>query len=110
MGKHKRTDTDWLSALTVMGRILILVPVVVGLIVFVSSFFREHEIAMESSIEGPSTVFIEENIAVGTLTSGAPMIFLCGVGILVYVAVKRFQQGLRGEGEVRPGREREIRE
>ena len=91
---------DWLSALTIMGRILIFVPVIISFFVFISSFFGQNVIAIESAIEGPSTVILQRNIALETLTGGTSMIFLCGVTILVYVAIKRFRQGVHGELDI----------
>jgi hypothetical protein len=68
-----------LSALTIMGRILIFVPLVVTFIAILLGLFGT------SSINGES-VF-----------AGSTMIFFCGAATLIYVAVKRFWQGLRGE-------------
>ncbi len=79
MKEHKQGVGDWLSALTIMGRILIFVPIIVSLIAFLLSLFGTNPVNDES-------VF-----------AGSTMIFLCGVATLIYVAVKRFRQGLRGE-------------
>ncbi len=79
MKKHKRSSEDWLSALTVMGRILIFVPFILGLIVLLFSVFGYNPIGLD------------------TLSAGASMVFLCGTVTLVYVAVKRFREGLHGD-------------
>ena len=78
MKKHKSTG-DWLSALTIMGRILISVPIIIGLVAILLSLFGVNPVDEES------------------LFAGSTMIFLCGVATLIYVAIKRFRQGLRGE-------------
>ena len=79
MQKHKQDTSDYLSALTIMGRILIFVPIIVGL---------------TSSLLGLFGVNPVDNDIV---FSGSTMLFLCGVAALVYVAIKRFRQGLHGE-------------
>jgi hypothetical protein len=56
---------------------------------------------VESSIEGPSTVFVENNKALEIVTQAAFVTGLCGIATLVYVAIKRFRQGFRGEGMAR---------
>ena len=99
MKKNKQANGDWLTTLTIMGRILVFVPIIVGLIVFISSFFWQNEIAEESIIEGSTIAIIHNNVALQTLTGGAFMIFLCGLATLVYVAIKRFRQGLHGDLE-----------
>ena len=83
----RRRSGDWLDALTVMGRILILTPVALSLFALLYA------------------VVVGENL-VGTLGSDAGgsayavgLIFLCGVIALTYAAIKRFRQGLRGERE-----------
>jgi len=86
MREHKQTTGDWLSALTIMGRILILVPIVASLLGFILS----NDGGLEAS-SGDAYVM--------------GMIFLCGVVTLVYVAIKRFQEGLRGEAEVKEDKE-----
>ena len=79
MRKRKQNSGDWLSALTVIGRILIFVPIIVGLIIFLCSLYG-------TNFNAPETLF-----------AGSSMIFLCGLVTLVYVAVKRFREGLRGD-------------
>ena len=80
MKKHKQNDGDWLSALTIMGRILIFVPMGASLLGFILS----SNGGLEAS---PGDAYV------------MGMIFLCGVVTLVYVAVKRFRAGLRGDVE-----------
>ncbi len=80
MNKHKQSSGDWLSALTIMGRILIFVPIGASLLGFILS--------NNGGLEASSGV---------AYVMG--MIFLCGVVTLVYVAIKRFREGLRGEVE-----------
>jgi hypothetical protein len=92
MDKH--SSGDWLSALTIVGRILVFTPILVGLLF---SIFNFNSKTFETSIEGPSTVVIHTNTAVNTMTSGASMILFCGLVMLIYVAIKRFQQGYHGE-------------
>lgn len=83
MKKHRGSTGDWLSALTIMGRILIFVPIIVGFIAWLLSLFGANPVSDES------------------IFAGGTMLFLCGVATPVYVAVKRFRQGLRGEVETR---------
>ncbi len=119
MKEHKRDTSDWLSALTIMGRIMLLVPIIIAIIVFISSIFWQSEIVTEPPVlgeapatslqnettnensgEGPTTITIlQRNRVAETLTPGGVMIFLCGAATLIYVAVKRFRRGLRGEDE-----------
>lgn len=83
MKKKKQNAGDWLSALTIMGRILIFVPIVVNLVVLLYSVLSENGgIDLEAS---PADAYI------------LGLIFLCGLVTLVYVAIKRFREGLRGE-------------
>jgi len=79
MQKRKRDTSDWLSALTIMGRILISVPIIISLIAILL-------LRIEASPVNHESIF-----------AGSTMIFFCGVVTLVYVAIKRFGQGLRGE-------------
>jgi nicotinamide riboside transporter PnuC len=81
MKNSKQDTSDWLSALTIMGRILIFVPVVVMLLSFILSLFGANPVNGES-------VF-----------AGSTMIFICGAAALFYVAIKKFQQGLCSEIE-----------
>lgn len=79
MQKRKRDTSDWLSALTIMGRILIFVPIIISLIAILLSLLGTSPVNDES------------------IFAGSTMIFFCGVATLIYVAIKRFRQGLRGE-------------
>jgi hypothetical protein len=79
MQNRKKKSSDWLSALTIMGRILIFVPLIVTLIAILLGLFGTSPVNGES-------VF-----------AGSTMIFFCGAATLIYVAIKRFRQGLRGE-------------
>jgi len=81
MKKQKHSTGDWLSALTIMGRILIFVPLIVGFVAILLSLFGVNPVDDES------------------LFAGSTMLFLCGVATLIYVAIKRFREGLRGEKE-----------
>jgi len=59
------------------------VPIIVGPIALILSLYGFNPINDES------------------IFAGSTMLFLCGVATLVYVAVKRFRQGLRGEEEIK---------
>ena len=96
MNKRKEANGDRLSALTVLGRIMIFVPIGVNLILFISSLLGQGGFVRE---EGFNPTVIEYNAFHGYLTAGSFLIFLCGLTMLVYVAVKRFRQGLRGEAD-----------
>jgi hypothetical protein len=91
---EKHDSGDWLKALTTVGRILVFTPLFAG---FLFSIFNFSTKTFENSVEGPSTVIIHTDTTVDSITAGATMIFLCGLVMLVYVAIKRFQQGYRGE-------------
>ena len=100
MKKSKQTSRDWLNTLTLIGRILIFVPVIFGLIVFISPLFVQPEIIEGPYIEGPTTIaVIEYNAGYAILNVVVILIFLCGLATLVYVAIKRFRQGLHGDLE-----------
>lgn len=97
MKKKKRTNEDWLKALTIQGRIMVAVPLIAGLVTFIISMLLPSDLEVEPAIEGPTIAVLHYNPVAGTLTSGAFLIFICGLTILVYVAIKRFRQGLHGE-------------
>lgn len=79
MQNHGRDKADWLSALTIIGRIFIFVPIAAGLIQWIID------------LTGKSPANNE------VIYSGSAMLIICGIVTLVYVAVKRFRKGLRGE-------------
>jgi len=85
-----------LSTLVTIGLIMVLVPVNTALIIFIFSLFRNNEYTVVSSIEGPSTVYLEPGIS-ETLFFIGLAIFLCGLIILGYAIVRRFLQKTRGE-------------
>lgn len=88
---HNLGSGDWLSALTVMGRILIFVPAGVSLVVLLYSVLSKNGgIDLEAS---PADAYL------------FGLIFLCGVVTMVYVAIKRFQQGLAGNVEAKQDQE-----
>ena len=93
----KQPHKDYLSTLTITGRIMIFVPLIVDLILFVSSALWGDEAIAESSIEGPSVIILQRNAGMEYLTTGMSVLFICGLCILIYVAIQRFRQGLRGE-------------
>lgn len=78
MGKHD--SGDWLKALTIVGRILVFVPMGIGVITLLVSLLGDNK-----------TSDYED------LFAGSIMLFLCGLVTLLYVAIKKFQQGYRGE-------------
>jgi len=84
MQNLKQDTSDCLSALAIMGRILISVPLIVALIAILLGIFGANPVNDES-------VF-----------AGSTMIFFCGVTTLIYVAIKRFRQGLKGEYPNKP--------
>ena len=78
---------DWLHSLTVMGRILLLTPFIAGLLKFL------FEIVSGKDIEEILGVNLEGLVqAVGLVT-------IVGIVTLIYVAIKKFRQGLKGETE-----------
>ena len=68
-----------LQALIIMGRILLAVPLLFGIVV--------------SIIEAVSSTTLDRD----TFLAGGGMVMLCGLVTLGYVAVKRFRRSLRGE-------------
>ena len=79
--KNPDKGGDWLSALTVIGRILIGVPVgasLVGILYFALS-------GGGGLTASPTEIFLYG------------MVMLCGFVALIYVAVKRFKRGLQGK-------------
>ena len=79
MNDNKQKQPDWLRALTVMGRIMISVPILLFLVQIINSWAGGSPSLADAA------------------SSGAGSTFFCGVVVLVYVAFKRFRQGLRGE-------------
>ena len=75
MESQEKTGRDWLGMLTILGRLLIFIPMVV--------------LALFSRGQGFATSSPE--------VYRAGIVVLCGLGILVFVAVKRFYRGLRGQ-------------
>lgn len=72
---------DWLSALTVIGIILVAVPVGASLVA--TLFFA---LSGGGGFTGsPIDIFLFSTIT------------LCGLVTLIYVAIKRFQRGLQGK-------------
>jgi hypothetical protein len=78
MKEQRQGVGDYLIALTIMGRILISVPIIVSLIASLLSLFGANPVDNEN------------------IFAGGAMIFFCGAATLIYVAAKRFRQGLRG--------------
>lgn len=74
-----KSQDEMLYALTVMGRILLVVPLVVGIIV--------------SIIEAASPATLDRD----TILAGSALVMLCGLVTLGYVAVQRFRRGLQGK-------------
>ena len=68
-----------LHALTVMGRILLVVPLVVGIVI--------------GLIDAASSADLKGD----TVAVGGGLVMLCGISALGYVGVKRFRRGLRGD-------------
>lgn len=81
MKNEESISNDWLSSLTVIGRILIAVPTGASLVA---------DLYLVLSGGGGFTLSSSEMFIYG-------IIMLCGLTTLVYVAIKRFQQGLKGK-------------
>ncbi len=71
---------DYLYPLTIMGRILLFTPLLFGLLSISYSLLTKNDSGL---------------IYEGDPYSAA-LLFLCGLITLLYVAVKRFKQGLKG--------------
>jgi Na+/proline symporter len=74
------------------------VLLIFGLIIFIYTLLSPPEIIKVPNTEGATTIaVIEYNQGLAILTYTAIIMFLCGVIALVYVAIRRFRQGLHGE-------------
>jgi len=69
-------QNDWLSAVEVIGKILIFTPLIIALIDWISSFLAESSPTIDYS--------------------GAFLMFQAGFITIIYVSTKRFQEGRRG--------------
>ncbi len=74
---NKNSDVQ-LSVLAVVGRTMIFVPIILTILSIIVSL-------------------IGLSLDVQSLASGLGGVFLCGIAILLYVAFRRFQRGIRGE-------------
>ncbi len=78
--RKKEPSADLLSSLTVIGRILISVPLIIGLPIILYSLISGENTDLECSEDG---------------AYAAGLLFLSGVITLIYVAIKRFQEGIK---------------
>jgi hypothetical protein len=78
-----------LRALVTIGLIMVLVPVNTALVMFIYSLFRENEYTVVSSIEGPSTVYLEISLPESVPFIGLA-VFICGLIILGYAGIRRY--------------------
>ena len=85
-----------LSTLVTIGLIMVFVPVNTAIVMFIYSLFRSNEFKVVSSIEGPSTVYLE-SILPESLPLIGLAIFLCGLVILGYAGIRRFLQKTTGD-------------
>ena len=91
MKQFKKATGRKLSTLVIIGLIMVLLPVNTALVMFIYSLFRSNENTIFSSIEGPSTVYLEPGTSETFFFIGLA-IFLCGLIILGYAGVRRFLQ------------------
>jgi hypothetical protein len=96
MKRFEKTAGRKLSTLVTIGLIMVFVPVNTALVMFIYSLFRSNEFKVVSSIEGPSTVYLESILPESLFFIGLA-IFICGLIILGYAGVRRFLQKTRGE-------------
>jgi hypothetical protein len=75
---------------------MVLLPVNTALVMFIYSLFRSNEYTVVSLLEGPSTVYLEFSVPESLQWIGLA-VFICGLIILGYAAVKRFLQRTHGE-------------
>jgi Mg2+ and Co2+ transporter CorA len=79
MMKDSSKDTGiQLNVLAVVGRTMIFVPIIITIISIIASLF-----GMDFDVQ--------------SLASGLGALFVCGIAILLYVAFRRFRQGIRGD-------------
>ena len=98
MEKPKQPSDDSLRTLTVIGRVMVTVPLLAVLAWYLYGFLSPAP-EVEPAVEGPTIAILHYNPLADTLGSGAFLIFVCGLAILVYTAVKKFRQGLKGQGQ-----------
>lgn len=91
MKQLKKATGRKLSALVAIGLIMVLVPVNTALVMFIYSLFRNNEYTVVSSIEGPSTVYLEFSVPENLYFIGLA-VFICGLIILGYAGIRRFLQ------------------
>ena len=96
MKRHERTAGRKLSTLVTIGLIMVLLPVNTSLVMFIYSLFRNNEYTVFSSIEGPSTVYLEVSLPENLPFIGLA-VFISGLIILGYTGVRRFLQKTPGE-------------
>ena len=95
MKQSERTAGRKLSTLVAIGLIMVLVPLNTAFVMFIYSLFRSNEYTVVSSVEGPSTVYLEVSLP-GNLPFIGLAVFICGLIILGYAVARRFLQK-RGE-------------
>jgi hypothetical protein len=96
MKQRERTAGRKLSTLVTIGLIMVLVPVNTALVMFIFSLFRNNEYTVVSSVEGPSTVYLEFSVPDNLLFIGLA-VFVCGLVILGYAGIRRFLKKTPGE-------------
>lgn len=78
---------NFLGIMTIIGLILVLAPINTAIIIFLYSMFRKAEPIIHTSIEGPSSLFIESNCDFGTPCIIGVGAFICGIIVLGFVAL-----------------------
>jgi hypothetical protein len=96
MKLRERTSGRKLSTLVSIGLIMVFVPVNTALVMFIYSLFRSSEFKVISSIEGPSTVYLESILPESLYWIG-PAVFICGLIILGYAGIRRFLHKTQGD-------------
>ena len=85
-----------LSTLVITGLIMVFVPVNTAIVILIYSLFRSNEYTVVSSIEGPSTVYLEFSLS-GSFHFISLAVFIVGLVLLGYAGVRRFLQKKPGE-------------
>ncbi|MFC1946376.1 hypothetical protein ACFLXY_00495 [Chloroflexota bacterium] len=91
MKQFEKATGRKLNTLVMIGLIMVLVPVNTALVMFIFWLFRSNEYTDVSSFEGLSTVYIEFSLPESLPFIGLA-VFMCGLIILGYAAVRRFLQ------------------
>ena len=88
MSEDKRTGLCLTATLTIIGLLMVFVPVNIAIIMLMYGLFRNNEYKVSSSVEGPSTVYLQSHLP-GSLV-------LIGLGVFAADNPVKQYQAMRG--------------